>query len=205
MGKKNDSTIVAGAGFIADLITKLRADVIDLGGSDGNLFALNKGEGRAMIRKMAELVVGAKSEAKSLMTLAQMIADAGFPPDRFDAEINELNFPLGKEGAYDASGLSLFGDDREWTIAEVEAAVKSNGGRLEGLVRGLAYLKANPDALKDGPIVFPASSWVSPGGSVRAPRADLYGGEPWLDLDWDGRGVRWYRRCRFLVSGKSSA
>lgn len=139
------------------------------------------------------------------VTLAQMIADAGFRPDRFSIDITERNFPLEKEGAYDASGLSLFGGAREWSIAEVEAAVKPDGGRLEGLVRGLAYLKANPDALKDGPIVFPASSWVSPDGGVYVPYACLGGGEPRLYLVWDARGSRWDRRYRFLVSGKSCA
>ena len=131
------------------------------------------------------------------MTLAQMIDAAGL----FSTDINERNFPLDKEGVYDASGLYLM-RDREWTINEVEAAVKRGGGRLEGLVRGLAYLKANRDALKDGPIVFPASSWVLR-GRVSVPFASLVGGDaPWLLLIEDGRDNRWPRHFRFLVSGK---
>ncbi len=138
-------------------------------------------------------------------TLAQMITDAGFPPGRFNTDITEQHFPLGNERAYDATGLSLFGGDRGWSIAEVEVAIKPNGGRLEGLVRGLAYLKANPDALKDGPIIFPASSWVSPGGCVGVPYAFMDACGSWLRLYLDVRAHRWSRIFRFLVSGKASA
>jgi hypothetical protein len=132
-------------------------------------------------------------------TLAAMIAATGFAENRFNGSINERNFPLKKEGAFDASGLSLFGGDREWSIAGVKAEVEVKGGRIEGLVRGLAYLKANPDALKDGPIVFGASSWVDV-GSVLVPCAYLDGGEPCLGLDWGGPEGRWGRHFRFLVS-----
>jgi hypothetical protein len=134
--------------------------------------------------------------------LGQMIADAGFRPDRVDRNINERNFPLDKQGAYDASGLRLFGGDGAYSMNGVETAVRLEGGRLEGLVPGLAYLKANPEALKDGPIVFPASAWMDPDGGVSVPCAGLDGGEPWLDLGWVGRGFRWRRPCRFLVSCK---
>lgn len=148
---------------------------------------------------MQDLIRGKFSKPAAL---AQMIADAGFRPGRFNPNITERNFPLDKQGAYDASGLRLFGGHREWTIAEVEAAVESEGGRLEGLVRGLAYLKANPGALGDGPIVFPASSWKHPDSYVGIPCANLYDGEPWLSLFLHGRDDRWDRRYRFLVSGK---
>ena len=135
-------------------------------------------------------------------TLVQMIADAGFTPDRYDPDITERNFPLEYEGSYNASGLNLFGGDREWSINEVEAAVTLEGGCLEGLVRGMAYLKTNPNALKDGPIILPASSWVFPDGSARVLFAGLGGGKPWLDLNWSVRSHRWPWHYRFLVSGK---
>lgn len=201
MGKKNDSTIVAGAGFIADLIMKLRADVIDLGGSDEHLFALNKGDGRPTIRKMAKLVVGATKPvvgATKYMSLAEMIAAAGFPSDRVHAGINERLFPLAYEGIFSPTGLRLFGGDREWTLAEAEAAAQSDGRWFAGLVRGLAYLKANPGALKDGPIAFPAYTCS---GNPRVPYARLVdGGGPWLDLKQVLYvATRWDRRCRFLV------
>lgn len=132
-----------------------------------------------------------------------MIAAAGFRPDRVNTDIVERHFPLDREGAYDASGLELFGGDREYSINDVEATIKPKGGRLEGLVRGLAYLKANPDALKDGPVVFPASSWVKPEGGVYIPYADKLGDdEPRLLLLWGGRDRRWGWFHRFLVSGK---
>ncbi len=152
----------------------------------------------AFIRNGCKLVVG----AAATRTLVRMIAAAGFLPGRFNIDITEEHFPLDKEGAYDASGLEIFGGDREWSIAEVKAAVEPKGGRLEGLVRGLAYLKANPDALKGGPIIFGASSWVNPDGCVSVPYAVLGDGEPWLRLPWVVRDDRWGRHCRFLVSGK---
>jgi hypothetical protein len=157
-------------------------------------------ETTAFILNGCKLAVGT---VVTKLTLAQMIADAGFKPERVNGSIVEQHFPLDKEGIYDASGLRLFGGDREWAINEVESAVKPGGGRLEGLVRGLAYLKANHDALKAaGPILFPASPWVRADGNVDVPCAVLDDGEPRLLLSWDDRVRRWTRHHRFLVSGK---
>ena len=142
-------------------------------------------------------------EALRPRTLIEMIAAAGFLASRVNSDINERNYPLAKEGFFDPAGLYLFGGEREWTINEVKAAVAAEGGRLEGLVRGLAYLKANPKALKDGPIVFPASSWVHPHGLL-VPYAFVDGGEPSLVLLWVSPEHRWRRHYRFLVSRKSS-
>jgi hypothetical protein len=193
--KKSEFVSAMGTGF--EIVQALSGAVTDLGGSDDDLRKVLSD--KKLRVKMAQLLVG----TSATMTLAQMIADAGFPSGRFSTDIHEQNFPLDKEGAYDASGLYLIGGDREWTINEVESAVKPGGGRLEGLVRGLAWLKANSEALKDGdPIVFPASSWVDADGDVLVPCARLDDGEPWLGLDWGGRDGRWNRPFRFLVSGK---
>ena len=200
MGKKEDSIRVPDAGVVGDVTSSLREDVIALGGSDDDLRRLLSN--KALRHEVAKLLVASSGRVS---TLARMIADAGFTPARCSSDITEEHFPLGREGPYDASGLRLFGGGEEWSIDGVEAAIKPGGGRLEGLVRGLAYIKANPGILKGGPVVFPASSWVDPGGFVYVPFAGLDGGEPWLGLFWVFRAGRWLRRCRFLVSGESGA
>lgn len=196
--KKHTSSIFKAAGFLAAFNHQLFSALEQKGISEEQLYELLKAENSTFINKVAEVFAG----AVKVTTLAQMIAAAGFMPNRVSSYLTEHNFPLKKEGSYDTSGLGLYGGDREWSIIEIEAIIKPTRGRLEGLVRGLAYLKANPDALKDGPIVFPASSWVGLGGRIYIPYADFDDGELLLDLGRRDRIGRWNPRCRFLVSGK---
>lgn len=142
----------------------------------------------------------AGSRKAPIRTLAQMIAAAGFKPEHVSPNIAERNFPLENEGLFYASGLELYNYDCQRTIAEMEALIKPDGGRFEGLVRGLAYISANPDALKDGAIIFPGSSWMGPGGhKLWYPYAGLNRDGLWLDLGWGGHLGHW-PPCRFLYS-----
>jgi hypothetical protein len=178
----------------SDVIRKLSRAVTDLGGSGDDLRRLLTD--KKLRIKVAELLVGSAPK-----TLAQMIVDAGLRPNPINGDIIDQHFPLDKEGEYDASALRLFGGDHAYTINEVDAAIKLEGGRLEGLVRGLAYLKENPEALKNGPIVFSATSWRAPDGRVYVPCVHLVFGEPWPScLSWSVRTGTWDPHCRFLVS-----
>ncbi|MFA6603721.1 MAG: hypothetical protein WCT10_02665 [Patescibacteria group bacterium] len=169
MGKKNDSTIVAGAGFIGDLILKLRTDIIDLGGSDEHLFALNKGAGRSTIRKMAKLVIGA-AEVKETVTFAQVAADLAF---RYivDPDINERNFSLSDPVA-DISDIVVLNirdhDDLRYTsTADLRRIIDQNGYRSATLVELLAYARIKWNG--EGHIFALGSSWVDPCGHCHVP------------------------------------
>lgn len=197
MGKKNDSSIVAGAGFVADLIMKLRADVIELGGSDEDLFALNKGTGRKTIRKMAEMVVGSAKPA--VRTLAGMIVAGRY--DRVHPDITEERFPVRPE-SFTAEGSKFFHFDRIMTTAEVEAAIRSEGYEPASIERLLAYGASHPEEQRKYPIVALGSSWVDPDGDRSAPYLGGYDRERSVDLHWGDPGDQWDEHCRFLASRK---
>lgn len=60
MAKNDPAHIVAGAGLLTAIFTKLNAEVMAFGGTAEDIHRLSKPEGDGTIRKMAELVVAYK-------------------------------------------------------------------------------------------------------------------------------------------------
>lgn len=159
------------------------------GGADRAIAALDRefGIGREPVPQLLPMISGADFDVSNVSTL-----------------INFGNFPLDEEGPYDASGLALFeSGGREWSIGEVWEAIQGGGRRkLEGLVRGLAYLKGKAGVLlSNGPIVFPASAKSVPfSGEVLVPYAILRDGEPHLDVYRARLGEHLSANHRYLIS-----
>lgn len=96
MSKKNASSVVAGAGFVADLFLRLQKAVANKGGSDEDIYRLVKPEGEEILQKVAETIVGTKTG----QSVENLLADW----QRFWAELgfsinpDEIVVPVYKPG-----------------------------------------------------------------------------------------------------------
>lgn len=69
MAKNDPANIVAGAGLLTGIFTKLNAEVMALGGTAEDIHRLTKPEGSGTIRRVAELIVGYKGPSYLLYRL----------------------------------------------------------------------------------------------------------------------------------------
>jgi len=124
---------------------------------------------------------------------------AAGPWTYWNPDINETNFRLG-EGELDVRGLALHHFNRAIGDAQATQELGALGfERVTELPVILAFLEANPDLLRQFPIITGAA-WVNSGDVRRVVYASGDSQHRGLSLNWDGLG--WHARCRFLVRRK---
>ena len=184
---KNKSEI---ANMEAEIVQKLRATIIDLGGSDDDWYRLRFNE--SLVQKVAMLLIG---ETNSVRTLIDMTV-AG-KCDWVSGNITEKKFPV-DPFRFMSEGQKVFCFGRTMTTVEVGAEMQEEGYEPEGIEGLLAHGAENSKEQRERPIIALDACRPLSGGCCDVPFLRDDGRWRYLDLLWDDPGYRWSGTYRFL-------
>ena len=132
MGKKNPSAIVAGAGFVSDLMLRLQRLVIKKGGTDEDLYRLVTPDGEDTLGQVAQLIVHSGGSELKPEPLLQLLGSVTVPATT-EKFVAKDNFTVG-----DVNGLkiSYLGDNfKPWFLEKIEEPVGASELRRHQLLR----------------------------------------------------------------------
>lgn len=205
MSKKNVSSIVSGAGFLAAVWTALTAAVRKLGGTDEQMHRLSTPEGAETVERMAALIVGKpETQAAPVSSWWSAIFIALVRACRFtymNPAITAENFPCGdvKPGQVVVISIKarLAELGRQWlSTKEVMAYLAELGYRPATLLELLFWWLANPTKQANCLAVALGQVWRG-----LAPCVCGNGGS--RDLSLDSVLVDWNEYCEFAAVRKS--
>ncbi len=198
--KKDVSAIVSGAGLLTSIFSALVEEVKKRGGNDESIHRLSRPEGRELISKMAELIVG------------NPIID-GYPIEVGSTTIKDLV----KQGRYDWSNSDVKDDhfnvdvphqaeiilrhfNKNMSTDAVLKALDEEGLRPATMSELLALGIKYPDLQKQFPIIALGSVWQDRDGDRYVGSLGFRDGQRKLFLYWFGND--WLVICRFAAVRK---
>ena len=206
MAKKDVSAMVSGAGLITAIFTDLVQAVRARGGSDEDIHRLATPDGKHLVEKFADLIVGVAKKAGDLLTvtvdysrsLAQMIAAGKY--DWVNDDITEKHFPMKGNGKVELN-LELAHFNKYISSDDAIAELKKRGLRPATLWELLAFGAKFPETQREFPIVALGSVWRDLDGDRNVPYLWGHADERSLGLCWYDHD--WSDNYRFLASRES--
>ena len=201
------SSIVAGAGLLTGIFTRMVAEVKKAGGTDDDIHRLTTPDANGVWEKIATVIVEAGKKVTQVFTMmvdyGRSVQDsiAAGKYDYKNEDITEKNFPPIKDEAGKKEvqfTLYHFGKDVDSDFAIAE--MLKDGKRPATLRELLAFGEANPELQREFPIIALLSVWVSRSGGRDVPCLNGCDSERDLVLGWCGSG--WDGYCRFLGVSK---
>ena len=193
------SSLISGMGIALSLVQGFVEAVKKAGGSDEDLHRLVTEEGKPVLAKVAELIVGVVRQSFKVVVdygrdLGQMIAGGKY--DWVNENITRENFPTTGQGKQERE-VVLFHFNRFISSDDVIKEMASAGYRPAMLEELLALGETQPELQRQFPIVALGSVWRVSGGFREVPYLDGCGAGRYLGLRCFGGG--WCGGCRFAA------
>jgi hypothetical protein len=193
------SQVVSWMGVSLGLVQGLLEEVQQLGGGDEDIRKLVKPEGRVLLAKFAQMVVGVVCQTFKVMIdysrdLSQMVAAGNY--NWANSDITADHFPVNGVGRQERE-VTLFHFNHDISSDDVIKEMGSAGYRPATIEELLAFGELHPELQRQFPIIAIGSVWVD---------SDGYRCVPGLWSDSDGRRLDvndfdgwWGHDCRFLA------
>ena len=193
---RKKSELLSALGTTFEIVKALVDEVLNLGGSDGDIRRILKDEG--LRRRIAELILVIQDTYEVVVdyshTLTEMIESCHL--DWKNSDIIPEYFPIEGEGCQKVK-VTLFHFNRKMSTEQAASEMEEQGYRPATLPELLALGAAQPDLQKRFPILALGSGWQAPDGHLVFPSLRSDESKRFLSLIWFASG--WSRECRFLA------
>lgn len=200
MAKNDPEQVVAGAGLLTAIFTKLNAAVTRKGGQPGALHRLSTPDGDVLIEQFADLIVGQNQNGTITGLLVNYDEFRTINKDRYYdfSDVSMNNVPEVESG----TKLVLF-RELEFDHATLDQEVLEKAGaencrqpsraEVETYIRHLSADQLGKKSYVGliGPGVRRASGYLN--------RVVVVGHNDGVNLKWAFPEVHWHRDCRFVV------
>ncbi len=183
MAKKNVPAIISATGFIATFYTSLWNAVQELGGTEPDIYRLNRPRGVSLIQQFARSIVQEAGKYYPVtdnprLSFVEKLLRAKLDvfPEQFSLHSGGFEGDVGTSGE-----IFLFEFEQRKYEYEIVEEMKKFGFKSANSVDSLNFIAQHPDALKDGPIVFLGDLWP--------PNDILFHSAVKLSLETDGSKV----------------
>ncbi len=197
MAKNDPEQVVAGAGLLSAIFTKLNTAVVRKGGQPGALHCLSTPAGDALIEQFADIIVGQNGETYEEQLDYDQFRTIQRDRYAFLGEVTMNDVPETEMGIKPVRFRELE-FDHDPTDQEVLDEAKRKKCRQPSRAEAeTAARRYTAEQLGEHPRIGLIGPAVRRYGNLD--RVYVYGGRDGVDLDWGWAGHGWSRGCRFVV------